>query len=97
VRRPSESARLRSELAQTRAEFAHLHDFVSRLCEFLQADPPDPIVGVDILQPKDVVFITGLSRSAVQKHMDSGRYKVVMRGGRRFIDPASLRAVQKCK
>jgi hypothetical protein len=97
VRRPSESARLRSELAQTRAEVAHLRDFLARLCESLQVDPPEPIIGVDILQPKDVVFITGLSRSMVQKHMDSGRYTVVMRGGRRFIDPASLRAVQKCK
>jgi hypothetical protein len=84
-----------SRSATLEAQVGELQSVVQKICTKVELEPPPPIVGVDWLRPKDVVFITGLSRSAVQKRMNSGRYRVGYRGAKRFIradiPPSALR------
>jgi len=79
------------QIAILKSQLASLQSVVAELCARQQIDPPPPLIGVDLLTPKDAVFLTGLSRSGVQKRMKSGRYRVVRIGERKFIDADSLK------
>jgi hypothetical protein len=82
---------LHRQFEEQRVQISELRATVAVLWREHHLNAPFCAGGDLLLTPKMVAHITGLSRSAVQKRIKSGKLRVAQRrGGRVFIDPASL-------
>jgi predicted DNA-binding transcriptional regulator AlpA len=90
-RKPTSSPAELSETEFVRAQLKELQSIVGHLCVKMDVTPPTLIAdGITLLNTKQAMHITGLSRSGLQKMIKSGKVGAKWSEGRWFINPATL-------
>jgi hypothetical protein len=89
----SEIAVLRAEVASQGDEIAILRAQLNALLDIAVSSgaQPAPIAdGVSLMSPKQAAHVTGLSRSAMQNLITSGKVAAMRHRGRWYLDPSTL-------